>query len=179
MKQADFCLFSTKLGTLGLAWTEDGLIAVQLPEKTATQTCTQLLKKLPTYSATETEKFPAFIRELIKKLDKHLSGNAQDFSQTKISWNTTSTFAKDVYQFCLKSLNSGEIATYGEVAKAVGKPKSARAVGMVMGKNPMPIVMPCHRVISSSKRNRLCGFSAFGGVDTKEKLLALEGISLS
>ena len=72
----------------------------------------------------------------------------------------------------------GRTVTYGELAKELGLTgwEGARDVGEAMGKNPMPIVIPCHRVLAAG--NKPGGFSAYGGVSTKQKLLALEGVSL-
>jgi methylated-DNA-[protein]-cysteine S-methyltransferase len=66
----------------------------------------------------------------------------------------------------------GETRTYGQVAAAVGKPRAARAVGRALATNPMPIVIPCHRVVSAD--GRLRGYSGLGGLTTKARLLALE-----
>jgi methylated-DNA-[protein]-cysteine S-methyltransferase len=70
----------------------------------------------------------------------------------------------------------GRIVTYGEIARRIGKPKAARAVGQALGRNPVPIVIPCHRVISSD--GSLGGYSGGGGLETKTKLLELENSTL-
>ena len=76
----------------------------------------------------------------------------------------------------LKKIPEGEVRTYKEIALAIGKPKSARAVANACGKNPLLIIVPCHRVISI--QGKLTGFSALGGIETKEKLLKLESIKI-
>ena len=70
----------------------------------------------------------------------------------------------------------GRIATYMEIARKIGNPKAVRAVGQALGRNPIPIVIPCHRVIASD--GSLGGYSGGGGLETKGKLLKLEGVSL-
>ena len=77
----------------------------------------------------------------------------------------------------LKKIPKGEVRTYKEIAFAIGKPNSARAVANACGKNPTPIEIPCHRVIRSN--GCLGGYSGKGGVSTKRKLLKREGISLN
>ena len=77
----------------------------------------------------------------------------------------------------LKKIPDGEVRTYKEIALAIGKPNSARAVANACGKNPRPIEIPCHRVIRSD--GNLGGYSGKGGAYTKGKLLKKEGISLN
>ena len=74
----------------------------------------------------------------------------------------------------LQDIPYGETISYGELAKRVGNPKASRAVGAANGQNPIPIVIPCHRVIGAN--GKLTGFG--GGLPTKEKLLALESTQL-
>ena len=76
----------------------------------------------------------------------------------------------------LKTIPKGQIRTYSEVAKAIKKPKAVRAVANAIGKNPYPPKIPCHRVIRSD--GSLGGYSGRGGINTKKKLLKLEGISI-
>jgi methylated-DNA-[protein]-cysteine S-methyltransferase len=75
-----------------------------------------------------------------------------------------------------RSVNWGHVITYGDIAKKIGEPGGARAVGAALGRNPVPIVIPCHRIVGSD--GKAVGFSAFGGTLTKESLLFLEGIRI-
>jgi methylated-DNA-[protein]-cysteine S-methyltransferase len=86
-----------------------------------------------------------------------------------------SPFHAQVYD-AARAIAWGQTASYGELARRVGAPGAARAVGQAMGRNPVPIIIPCHRVLASG--HKLGGFSAFGGAGTKQRLLALEGVSL-
>lgn len=81
-------------------------------------------------------------------------------------------FARRIYTE-LRRVKWGETVTYGELAARAGEPSAARAVGMVMAKNPVPLIVPCHRVVRSD--GGIGGFSAPGGADFKKKMLALEG----
>ena len=83
-------------------------------------------------------------------------------------------FQKKVW-LALTKIPHGETRTYGEVAKSIGSPGAARAVGTACGANPLPILIPCHRVLAAG--GKLGGYS--GGLDIKKKLLACEGISLA
>lgn len=85
----------------------------------------------------------------------------------------TSDFQRDVYERLL-AIEYGHVSSYGQIAKDLGKPDQARAVGQAVGANPIPIVVPCHRVIASD--GRLAGFS--GGLAAKVALLKLEGIDV-
>jgi methylated-DNA-[protein]-cysteine S-methyltransferase len=73
----------------------------------------------------------------------------------------------------VRRIGWGETASYGEIARRIGEPGAARAVGQALGRNPIPIIIPCHRVLGSG--HWIGGFSAYGGTTTKERLLELEG----
>ncbi|MEN6626839.1 MAG: MGMT family protein [Candidatus Sumerlaeia bacterium] len=91
-----------------------------------------------------------------------------------LDWTGASDFDRKVWRACSR-IGFGRTLTYGELAGAIGKPDAARAVGGAMGRNPLPILVPCHRVLARG-RNRLGGFS--GGLALKRWLLAHEGIDL-
>jgi methylated-DNA-[protein]-cysteine S-methyltransferase len=97
-------------------------------------------------------------------------------SPTSRSTWTQSAFNLRVYAIA-RAINPGDVSTYGEVAKAMGEPGAARAVGKALGENPWPIVVPCHRVLAASQGKRgagMGGFSAPGGAETKARLLTIE-----
>ena len=87
----------------------------------------------------------------------------------------TEEFTRSVY-VATSTIPRGKVATYGAIAKAIGRPKAARAVGQALGANPQPIVVPCHRVVRSD--GTLGGYSGTGGVRTKARLLDREGVSI-
>ena len=104
-----------------------------------------------------------------RELEKYLSGKLLKF-KTKLDISSGTEFQKKVWKKLL-NVPYGEVVTYQELAKAVGRPKAARAVGNAVGKNPLPIVVPCHRVLASSG---LGGYSC--GINIKKDLLKIEGV---
>ena len=124
-------------------------------------------------SQTET---PAWIATLIARVQTHLAGTPQDFSDVPYAWNNVSSFQRAVYEAALR-VKSGQTATYGDLARAIGQPAAvARAVGTALGQNPWPLLVPCHRFIAAN--GNMTGFSAPGGIKTKLRLLAIEGSEL-
>lgn len=81
-----------------------------------------------------------------------------------------------VYEL-LQRIPAGSVATYGDIANALGNPRAARAVGRILGRNPNPIVVPCHRVVKSD--GTLGGYSGPGGIHSKRELLRKEGLCFS
>jgi len=124
--------------------------------------------KIPTYFA------PKETAEAIQQVQDYLNGQRANFElSTNISILTE--FQQQVLQ-ATQQIPRGKITTYLEIARKIGNPKAVRAVGQALGRNPIPIVIPCHRVIASN--GSLGGYSGGGGLETKAKLLQLEGVSL-
>ncbi len=165
-----YCLFETAFGTCGVAWTERGLTRVQLPERDRAATERRLQKRT---QATAPSEPPATIARLIADLQHYMSGAAIAFDETVVDWSGVDEFQRAVYDAGRK-VGWGETVTYGELARRAGFDGEAQAVGQAMSRNPVPVVMPCHRVLASG--GKLGGFSAYGGTLTKERLLILEGI---
>ncbi len=103
-------------------------------------------------------------------LREYFAGKRQAFP-LEIAWNTLPPFQRVVLQ-ATAAIPYGETRTYGQIAAAIGRPGAARAAGRALASNPMPIVIPCHRVVSAD--GRLHGYSGPGGITTKARLLALE-----
>ena len=164
-------LFETSIGTCGLAWSQAGLTRVQLPEATAAATATRLLRhgaeRMPDSG------LPAGIVSVIGALRDYLSGTRVMFSGVELDMRRLSPFDHAVYA-ALRDVPWDETVTYGELARRVGDPGAARAVGMAMGRNPWPVIVPCHRVLAAGKKPG--GFSAHGGETTKRALLDREGV---
>ena len=112
------------------------------------------------------------INELITKLDDYFSGERHNID-FPIDLNSMTHFGKKVLMACSK-VGYGETLSYGELALRAGSPKASRAVGTVMSKNPLPIVIPCHRVISAS--GKIGGYT--GGLHKKRLLMTIEGITV-
>lgn len=114
---------------------------------------------------------PRSIKKIAQRLKAHLSGKHDSFKDLEISIKGTE-FQLSVYEEARK-IPVGEYISYKELAIRVGKPKGARAVGNALGKNPIPLIVPCHRILTSS--NCIGGFSADGGIKIKEQILKIEG----
>lgn len=167
-------LFPTAFGTCGVAWAEHGLTGFQLPDARVEDTEQHLARKAHSTAADEPR--PEWLRRLIERVQAHLEGRLQDFTDAPIDWTRVSDFQQAVYRHTL-AIKPGYKRSYGEIAKAMGLGnEAARAVGVALGTNPWPLIVPCHRVVSAS--DKMTGFSAPGGVRTKTRLLALEGAEL-
>ncbi|MSP44709.1 MAG: methylated-DNA--[protein]-cysteine S-methyltransferase [Xanthobacteraceae bacterium] len=167
-------LFDTAIGECGVAWNARGLCGVQLPEKDRGQTELCLAVKCHSTAAAEV---PPWIQSAISDIQRYLAGQPVDFSAIAVDLDGIDGFRKKLYA-ALREIGFGRTTTYGELAKKLGLTgwEGAREVGEAMGKNPMPVVIPCHRVLAAG--GKLGGFSAYGGPATKQKLLALEGVGL-
>jgi methylated-DNA-[protein]-cysteine S-methyltransferase len=104
-----------------------------------------------------------------------LSGTPDPMDDVVIDLGAISDFRRGVYEIA-RTVGPGDTITYGEIAARLNNPSSAREVGQALGANPVPLIVPCHRVLAAG--GKLGGFSARGGVTTKSKLLAIEGASL-
>ena len=112
--------------------------------------------------------------EAMKQVEEYLEGRRTKFD-LPLDMSAMSEFQRRVLTIALK-IPRGKYLTYGDVAKAIGKPQASRAVGQALGHNPVPIVIPCHRVLGSD--GSLHGYSGGGGIQTKAWLLQLEGASV-
>ena len=176
MKPSSYCLFDTAIGACAIAWREPAdadaqpiVTHFQLPEATAEQTEVRIARSSDSRQASV---LPPQIADLIEKVRLHLRGNTQDFRDVPIDLENLPPFFRRVYEVALE-IPPGQTRTYGEIAKAIGQPAAAQEVGQALSKNPIPLIVPCHRVLAAD--GKLGGFSAPGGRDTKTKLLALEG----
>jgi methylated-DNA-[protein]-cysteine S-methyltransferase len=167
MDRESYCLFDTAIGPCGVAWSERGLTRLQLPEsdRSATE------RRLKARAARRADP-PAAVREVIAEIQRYLTGEAVDFSAVAIDLAKADAFQRKVYETA-RLLGWGQTASYGELALKIGEPGAAREVGQALARNPIPIVVPCHRIVASG--SRIGGFSAPGGTLTKKWLLALEG----
>lgn len=168
-----YCLFETAIGACGVAWSERGVTRLQLPERSRSATESRLREQGANSSAGGP---PAAVRSAIRLLKCYFVGEAVDLSGVALDLGGVSPFHRKIYD-AARALAWGKTATYGELARRVGARDAARAVGQAMGKNPVPIIIPCHRVLAAG--GKIGGFSAHGGADTKQRLLTLEGVHLS
>jgi methylated-DNA-[protein]-cysteine S-methyltransferase len=167
-------LFDTAIGECGVAWNARGLAGVQLPEKDRGQTELRLAVKCHSTSVADV---PLWVQGVVSDIQRYLAGQPVDFSGVTVDLDGIDDYRQKLYA-ALRGVGFGRTVTYGELAKQLGATgwEGARDVGEAMGRNPMPIVIPCHRVLAAG--NKAGGFSAFGGIRTKQKLLALEGVNL-
>ncbi len=170
MEQRQYHLFDTALGPCGIAWNARGVRRLQLPMKDRAVTEERL--RIRSGAALAADISPHIAR-VIAGLQRYFAGERIDFTSVAIDLEDRVPFHAQVQQ-ALRSIGWGRTTTYGALAKQAGAPGEAREVGQAMAHNPIPVIIPCHRVLAAG--NKPGGFSAYGGVFTKEKLLALEGV---
>lgn len=169
-----YSIFSTEFGSCAIAWNHAALTGFSLPEENETL----LDVKMARHHGGKTADIamPAKVRGVIARAQKHFSGQLQDFADCDFDWPKVSEFQQAVYRRTL-AIKPGYKKSYGEIARELSLgPEAARAVGVALGSNPWPLLVPCHRVVSAS--DKMTGFSAPGGIRTKTRLLALEGAEL-
>jgi O-6-methylguanine DNA methyltransferase len=164
-----FTLFETAIGQCGVAWGDRGLVGVQLPEASEAETRERMLQRFP--AAAEIAP-PHGVQLAIDNIVALLRGEPSDLSAIELDMEDVAPFHRRVYEVA-RAIPPGGTLAYGDVAARVGAPGAARAVGQALGRNPFPIVVPCHRVVAAS--GKIGGFSAHGGAATKRRMLAIEG----
>ncbi|MCM2390837.1 methylated-DNA--[protein]-cysteine S-methyltransferase [Streptomyces albipurpureus] len=170
MKSFDWTVIGTDLGPLLLAATENGLVSVAFHADQATQG--KALRELSSRLGAEpVADATGLLVEPVRQLEAYFSGESHDFTLS-LDWSLSGGFNRVVLRELATGVPYGTVVAYGDLAARVGQPGAAQAVGAAMGSNPLPVVVPCHRVVESG--GRLGGFS--GGLETKRKLLALEGV---
>ena len=163
-------LFDTALGRCGLAWCEAGLIAVSFPEADDETTKSRLRRRAP--RAEISAAIPESIGKIVADIRALFDGNAVDLAYVGLDLAGVSEFDRSVYALSV-DIKPGETKTYGELARALGDVTLSRRVGQSLGRNPFPIVVPCHRIVGAG--GAMTGFSAPGGTEIKRKLLKIEG----
>lgn len=174
MKNIAYCLFETQIGACGIAWHEpDGSVVwLELPEFTPELTEAKIVRRL---KASKADVPPPAIAEVIRRICRHLLGDLQGFRDIAVELNMMGQFAQQVYT-AARAIPAGQTLTYGGLAKAINRPRAGRAVGQALARNPVPLIIPCHRILAAG--NKPGGFSAYGGFATKARLLAIEGVAL-
>lgn len=167
-----FVLVETALGVLGLAWSQDGLTRLQLPEADSDAVATRLARDADLACVAA---LPDFVAAAVSSLEDYANGKRVDFRSLRLDLARSSPFEQAVYRHAL-GIGYGQTTTYGEIARALGDVGHSRAVGQALGRNPLAIIVPCHRVVAAGGKPG--GFSAFGGRLTKARLLELEGSCL-
>jgi methylated-DNA-[protein]-cysteine S-methyltransferase len=164
-----FAMFDTAIGRCGIAWGERGINAVQLPMSSEDKTRARIRQR---YGDLAEAPPTAEVQRAIDGIVELLAGKPNDLSDVVLDLDGVPEFNRGVYDIA-RTIPPGKTMTYGDIAKRLGGVDLARDVGQALGRNPCPIVVPCHRVLAAGGKPG--GFSANGGVATKLKMLAIEG----
>lgn len=173
MSDHKFALFDTAIGVCGIVWTARGIVAVQLPLSGADKTRTRIRQR---YGKLAEAIPPTGVQTAIDGMIELLEGTPNDLSDVVLDLDDVPEFHRGVYEI-VRTIPPGQTMTYGDIAKRLGGGELSRDVGQALGRNPCPIVVPCHRVLAAGGKPG--GFSANGGVATKLKMLAIEGAAVN
>lgn len=169
-----YSVFEVTGGFCGIAWCDAGITRLCLPTRSAAAATHRLLRRVPD-SAPGTP--PPAIAATIAAVERYFAGEQVDFSSARVDLRRPGGLQQRIYQ-ALRRVGWGQTTTYGALAKEVGAgPEAARDVGEAMAHNPVPLIIPCHRVLAAGGKPG--GFSAPGGTSTKIRMLELEGVHLS
>jgi methylated-DNA-[protein]-cysteine S-methyltransferase len=162
-------LFDTKLGLCGIAWGDDGITRFRLPDPDRDAAEKQFSAKA------EPQTPPSAVAAVVAQAECYFAGERIDFTPITLDLSGVDPSRRAIYD-ALRKIVFGETVTYGELAKRAGvsAPQAAQDVGVAMARNPVPLIIPCHRVLAAG--GKLGGFSAPGRTQTKERMLALEGV---
>jgi methylated-DNA-[protein]-cysteine S-methyltransferase len=165
-----YFVFETAAGHCAIAWSDAGITRFMLPSSTAAATEHNLQRRLAD-AVPGTP--PAHVMAAIEAAQRYFAGEQIDFSPLQLDLGGQGDFFRQIYA-AARRVAWGETTTYGALAKQIGAgPETAREVGQAMARNPVPLIIPCHRVLAAG--GRLGGFSAPGGSATKQRMLELEG----
>jgi len=160
--------FHTRIGWIGVAYSERGIVALHLPRGSRDESLTSLQREFK--EAPVVDQAPV---EIAREMTEYAEGHRRKFD-LKLDWSSLKPFQRAVLE-AANTIPFGETRTYGWVAKQIGMPKASRAVGRALATNPIPIILPCHRVLGSD--GGLHGYA--GGLPMKAQLLRLEGAALN
>lgn len=169
MTQYRLALFDTAIGRCGVVWGDRGIHAVQLPMGSEKMTRSRIGQR---YGEIDEAQPPAEVQSAIDDMTELLAGKPKDLSGIVLDLDDIPDFNRSVYDIA-RTIPPGKTMTYGDIAKRIGGVELSRDVGQALGRNPCPIVVPCHRVLAAGDKPG--GFSANGGVVTKLKMLEIEG----
>ncbi|WP_437050334.1 methylated-DNA--[protein]-cysteine S-methyltransferase [Streptomyces sp. enrichment culture] len=167
-----------RIGPLLLAATREGLVNVvfHATDEVRDRALERLASRLggepaELGSSTAEESTAAVLAEAVRQVEEYLAGGRRSF-ELPLDWSLISGFHREVLRELAAGVPFGTVVGYGDLAGRVGQPGGAQAVGTAMGANPLPVVVPCHRVVE--RDGGIGGFG--GGLETKRRLLALEGV---
>jgi methylated-DNA-[protein]-cysteine S-methyltransferase len=169
-------VFETALGFIGIAWSEAGLTRLCLPESDRASVERRLVRHgVPAGSASLPGDRPAWVSELIDAITAYAAGEETDFRGVPVDLAGIDNFRLAIYA-AARDVGFGDTTTYGELAMLAGHAGLARETGAALGSNPVPLVIPCHRILAAG--GKIGGFSAPGGSLAKARMLALEGVQV-
>ncbi len=169
MSGVAYTTFPTGIGRCALLWRGGLVVGAALPEASDAELQQGLARRFPGAVAGDP---PPAIAEAVSAVVRLLEGEREDLRGLALDISHMPEFERRVLE-AIRHIPPGETRTYGEVAGSLGAPGAARAVGRALGRNPIPIVIPCHRVLAAAGKSG--GFSAPGGAATKLKMLEIEG----
>jgi methylated-DNA-[protein]-cysteine S-methyltransferase len=173
MTDQHFALFDTTIGICGIEWGPRGINGLQLPMGNDEKTRARIRQRRGDIS--ETTPTPE-VQEAIARIVKLLAGERDDLRDIALDFDGVPEFNRGVYDIA-RTIPPGQTTTYGDIARRLGGLELSRDVGQALGRNPCPIVVPCHRVLAAGQKPG--GFSAKGGISTKLKMLAIEGAAVN
>ncbi|MEH6951495.1 methylated-DNA--[protein]-cysteine S-methyltransferase [Nitrobacter sp. NHB1] len=173
VRDLEFALFDTAIGTCGIVWSARGIKAVQLPLSDEDKTRARIRQRFGKLAEAIP---PAGVRTAIDGMIALLEGKPKDLSDVVLDLDGVCEFDRGVYDIA-RSIPPGRTVTYGDIARRLGGVELSRDVGQALGRNPCPIVVPCHRVLAAGDKPG--GFSANGGIAAKLKMLAIEGAAVN
>jgi len=169
MTPLGFALFETAIGRCAIAWSERGIVAVRLPERSDAAMRDHMRRRFP--AAGEAVP-PAKVQHVIDDIVALIGGEPRDLGHATLDIEGVPDFNRRVYDVA-RSIRPGATLSYGEIAARLGDRNLARDVAQALSQNLFPIIVPCHRVLAAG--GKMGGFSAPGGVRTKLRLLSIEG----
>ncbi len=164
-----FAIFDTAIGRCGIVWGARGISGVQLPMGSEQMTRTRIHQS---HGELAEASPPRDVQHAIDGIVELLVGKPHDLTDIALDLDGVPEFNRSVYDIA-RTIPPGKTLTYGDIAKRLGGVELSRDVGQALGRNPCPVVVPCHRVLAAGGKPG--GFSANGGVATKLKMLAIEG----
>jgi len=169
MSDLGYTLFDTAIGSCGIVWSERGIVAIELPGCDAAATRNRLLRRNP---GSRQGTPSAAAQHAIDGIVALLGGERRELRDVTVDLDGVSDFNRRVYDVT-RGIRPGATLSYGEIAERLGDRNLARDVAQALSQNTCPIVVPCHRVLAAGGKTG--GFSAPGGVQTKLRLLSIEG----
>lgn len=168
-----YTVFETAAGFAAIGWHATGVVSFRLPAGSTQEAERALLRRLPDAQRVAP---PPKVQAVIDDTLRYFAGERVDFARVPVDLGRQAPFFERVYA-AVRQLGWGETATYGAIARALDAgPEFARDVGQAMAANPVPLIIPCHRVTAAN--GQIGGFSAPGGASSKALMLGIEGVEV-